>query len=80
MIGLLRKPVALADLRRVTQLCECAQERCPGMLLPLCPHYAAVGVASFCGSSAYAGCPYYDDLCGRNLRAWVSGRPVTPPG
>ena len=49
VIGLLRKPVALADLRRVTQLCECAQERCPGMLLPLCPqnrleHRTADGV------------------------------------
>ena len=80
IIGILFKPIALADLERVVGLLQQSRTCCPGSKIDLCPYYSLPGLprdgggdeGQACKTGQYATCPHYDALCGKNLRMWIS--------
>ena len=80
VIGILPKPIGMADLSRVISLLEQTRTRCPGTLGTFCPHAPGGqedpgGIArlgGLCFTPAYAACPHYDAECGKALRSSIA--------
>lgn len=76
IIGIMPKPIRLANLSHILTLLERARTQCPGTLgtfypcVQTSPENTDVGAESVnkCFSSAYADCPHYNAGCGKGLR------------